>query len=136
VPRLSVVSLAVVLAALAAAPGALAKGDVTATIERPTACDAAPGTSVTIAFALTTATDHGTEPFGAGGVFVRLRRADGRSPLIRRARSDRRGHYTARVRVPRGGIRRIDVGLKGEVRAGGRVRPANHLFTVVGDPCR
>jgi hypothetical protein len=142
VPRLSVVAVTALSAAslaFALAPTAApAKGRVTATVQAPTRCDAAAGTRVRIAFTLSALRADGqtAEPFGAGGVFVVLRRGEGRTALKRAARSGARGHYTARVTVPRGGIRRIDVGLEGTRTSGGQTHDADVLFRVVGDPCR
>jgi hypothetical protein len=137
VPRLCLVVLVVVGGVgLVAAPGALAKGRVTARIEQPTRCDAAAGKKLTVAFSLTSAEADGTaRPFGASGVFVKLRRADGRSLKVR-ARSDRRGHYRARIVVPHGGLRRIDTGLEGETIRQGVTHDADVVFTTRGDPCR
>jgi hypothetical protein len=137
VPRLWLVSLVAVLLVVAAAPSASAKGRVTASLDRPTRCDAAPGTRITIAFSLTTYAAAGAEPFGAGGVFVKLRRAGGRPAIKATARSDRTGHYVARVTVPRGGILRINAGLEGTTTAaGGKVSDADLLFPTRNDPCR
>jgi len=124
------------VAMLVAAPGALAKERVTANIDRPTHCDAAAGSRVTIAFSLTTFASGRAQPFGAGGVFVRLRRAGGRAALEVAAHADRRGHYVARVTVPRGGILRIDAGLEGTQTSGGQTRDADVLFPTRNDPCR
>ncbi|HWI71668.1 MAG TPA: hypothetical protein VNT55_06915 [Baekduia sp.] len=139
--RAVAVAVAVGAVLLAAPVGAPAKGRVTATITAPARCDAAPGTKVTIAFALKTAAtaDEPSRPFGASGIFVVLRRTGGRPGLKRAATSAGAGmgEYRARVTVPRGGIRRIDVGLEGVRTApGGRTQDADVLFRVVGDPCR
>jgi hypothetical protein len=133
VPRPLIMLLPVAVAALAVTPPALAKDRVTATIDAPTACDAAAGTRITISWSLATATH---EPFGASGIFVRLRRFGGRPAVRKAARADRRGHYTVRVKVPRGGIRRIDVGLEGTRTTGGVTSDADVFFRVVNDPCR
>jgi hypothetical protein len=127
---------------LAAAAGAIVTGaasakdaGTTATISAPAACAAA-GTTMTVVFSIATA--DGT-PFGASGVFVRLRRGGGR-PAVERpaaASAGAPGRYRARFRVPRGGLRRIDVGLRGTTTlADGTVRPAPVLFRTTGDPCR
>jgi hypothetical protein len=88
---------------------------------------------------VTTAEADGTRvPFGASGVFVLLRRA-GRPDVKRAARPAGRGtgRYTVRMRMPRGGVRRIDLGIDGTTTApGGASRPAPALFRVVSDPCR
>jgi hypothetical protein len=133
------VLLASVVASLAVPTVAAAKGDAVARISSPTRCDASPGTRITIRFAVTVAAADGTTtPFGAAGVFVVLRR-EGRTGVKRAARAtgEGTGRYVVRTRVPRGGVRRIDVGLDGTASTpGGAPRPAPVLFRVVGDPCR
>jgi hypothetical protein len=138
-PRVAATVAVLAGAALVAAPGAVAKERVTATIHAPTRCDATPGKRITIAFQLTSFTAAGTpQPFGASGVFVLLRRGGGHAALKRAATATATGRYTARVTIPRGGIRRIDVGLEGTSTtvADGKTRDADVLFRVVGDPCR
>jgi hypothetical protein len=139
--RVAVWAVAVGVVLLAAPVAAPAKGRVTATIHAPARCDAAPGTKVTVAFGLTSAAtaQEPARPFGASGIFVVLRRTGGRPGVKRAARvaGAGTGEYRARVTVPRGGIRRIDVGLEGvSTMAGGRTEDADVLFRVVGDPCR
>jgi hypothetical protein len=137
--RAAVVAVAVGAVLLAAPAGASAKGRVTATIHAPTRCDATAGTRITIAFGLTSVAAGALQPFGASGVYVVLRRTGGRAGVKRHATpAAAAGRYTARVTVPRGGIRRIDVGLEGtrtDVADGG-TQDADVLFRVVGDPCR
>jgi len=128
----SVVSLAVP----ALAP---AKGDVRATITSPTRCDVAAGKRITVRFRLAAMDETGARrPFGAAGIFVVLRR-HGAAGVKRPATAlgEGTGRYTAQLTVPRGGIKRIDVGVEGTATsADGTVRPAPFLFPVERDPCR
>jgi hypothetical protein len=137
--RLSALAVAGAVPLLVAPGGAAAKERVTATIHAPTRCDAVAGHRITVAFQLTSWAQGTPQPFGAGGVFVVLRRF-GAKPGVKRAATSAgsgTGRYTARVTVPRGGIRRIDVGLEGTASTpGGATRDADVLFRVVGDPCR
>ncbi len=137
--RFRVVAVAAGVVSLAAPALASAKGDAKATIQSPTHCDAAPGTRITIRFLLTIRDADGTvRPFTASGVFVKLARV-GHPSFTRPAQLTGRttGRYTARVTMPRGGLRRIDVGLRGTVyEADGSSHPAPHMFPVTGDPCR
>jgi len=95
---------------LVVAPGAAAKEDVTARIDiSDAALEADPGATVRVRWTLT---DAGGEPFGAGGLFVRLTSAvDGASTTAGGRGSD--GRYSALVRVPEGGIGGIQLGLVG-----------------------
>jgi hypothetical protein len=132
-----VISLAVAaLAALAVAAPASGKGDVRARIDGPVRCDAAAGSTITVAWRLTSVEGDRRRPFGAGGVFVRLLSRSGARPTKARARSARRGRYSARVRVPRGEIRRLQIGLDGTRYVGDRVEPAPIYFRIENDPCR
>jgi hypothetical protein len=133
VPPLTVATLA---ALLVAAP-ASGKGDVRARIEGPVRCDAASGSVITVAWRLASVERGKREPFGAGGVFVRLvGEARGRPMSKARARAMGRGRYTADVRVPRGGIRRLQIGLDGIRRIADRTEPAPIYFPIENDPCR
>ena len=123
------------IALLAALPaGAAAKGDVRARIEGAVRCDARPGTSIVVRWSLRSVDANGrSEPFGAGGVYVKL---VGARSHTAGGRSRRTGRFTARVRVPRGGIRRIEIALQGWRSAGGRTERADKRFPVENDPCR
>jgi hypothetical protein len=86
-----------------------AKEGVVAVADRPIDIAAAPGTSLHVAWHLV---DGDGRPFGASGVYLRVSRC-GRKPLLIAARNRGRGGYTARFTVPRGGIRKLLVGLEG-----------------------
>lgn len=126
------------LAALAVAAPAAGKGDVRARIDGPVRCAAAAGSTITVAWRLTSVEDGRRRPFGAGGVFVRLLSRSGARPAKAHARSERsarRGRYSAMVRVPRGGIRRLQIGLDGTRHVGDRIEPAPIYFRIENDPC-
>ncbi len=100
---------------LAAAPIASAKGPIEARLDAGLSADAAPGTLVRIGFTLGV-----TEPSGSGaGTWTPV---DGWSPFVRLVGSgaettapalpDGEGHYTARIRVPGGGISRIEIATR------------------------
>jgi hypothetical protein len=137
-PRLVVVLLATAGAVAMVASDAAGKGAVRVVLDAPQRCDAAPGSVITVAWTMASEDGQGeVRPFGASGVFVHLVRGHGRAPVKRHARQDRSGHYTVRVRVPAGGIRKIKVGLEGTTyTAGGAAQDADHYFPVTGDPCR
>lgn len=89
---------------------ATAKEGVRATLNAPVDIHAAPGTFVSVDWDLADA--EGT-PFGAGGIYLRVARCGKRRPLRIPAREVSHGRYAAGFDVPRRGIRRITVGLKG-----------------------
>jgi hypothetical protein len=135
--RLSVVPVATAAILLSTVPGAAGKDRVRAAIDAPQRCDAAAGTTITVAWRLTTLFGGHRRPFGASGVFVSLDRTAGGTPVKRHARQDRAGHYTVRVKVPDGGIARIRVGLEGTSHfPDGTTKDADVYFPVSGDPCR
>jgi hypothetical protein len=114
----------VLVALVALAAPAMAKEGVRATLDRPVRLDAAAGTTIRVAWRLHHA--HG-RPFGASGIYLRVSRC-GRAPLRIRASQARDGGYVARVRMPRGGIRKLLVGLEGWRGAGERRQRADLFF--------
>jgi hypothetical protein len=122
--------LAVVLA-LAAPAGA--KGDVVARLLTPISRDVAPGTTVSVVWTLTVVEAGKRRPFRAGYVFVRLVGLNGaRTPLAYGVEAGPGGRYRARVRVPRGGVRRVEIGIMGTVCGGDGCRPGPRLFRIAG----
>lgn len=126
------VLLAAVLLGVAAAPAAGKEG-VRARIEGPVRCDAAAGSTITVSWRLVS---RDGRPFGAGGIYVRLLSDSGARPSKAYARERGRGRFRARVRVPAGGIRRLDVGLDGWRIIGKRRDYAPVSFPIQNDPCR
>jgi hypothetical protein len=128
--RLPVLLAAAALAALAAAPAAQTKGDVRATLTTRVPAQARPGTTLVVGWLLRWPGPNGAlHPFGAGGVFVRLRGGSGGSTTAL-GRALARGRYEARVRVPAGGIRRIQIGLHSWNDYG----PADWILPLTNDP--
>lgn len=98
--------------ALIAALQASGKEGVTATLTTRVPLTARAGTPLRIGWTLRTPDGH---PFGGGGIFVRLlsaSHAGARTTYVRCS-----GRCSAVVRVPRGGIRGIQIGIRG---GGGR----------------
>jgi hypothetical protein len=122
--------LAAALAALAAALPAAGKEGVVARLTTSVPLHASPGTRLEVAWTLTYPDANGRpRPFGANGVFVRLLSATGAAATIGFAPVGAypTGEYRATVVVPKGGIGRLEIGLRG--RANGR--PSDVLFPVV-----
>jgi hypothetical protein len=108
---------------LLAVPAA-AKDGVRAVLIEPMRLDSAPGTTLTVRWRLVA--EDGSR-FGASGIYLRVSRC-GRSP-IKIAASPRGGGYVARVTVPRGGLRKLVVGLEGWRSSPGRpARRADAYF--------
>ena len=115
-------------AALAVALGlvipALAKEGVRAKLEAPVRLDTAAGKTITVRWRLV---DDQGRPFGASGIYLRVSTCRGR--LLQVAAKDRgRGRYRSRVTVPRGGIRKLRVGLPGIRIIGERQERADAFF--------
>jgi hypothetical protein len=115
--------LLIAAGALPAMPVA-AKEGVRAKLDRPVRLDRPPGRTVQVAWHLT---DQQGRPFGASGIYLRVSRC-GRRPLRIPASAQGRGGYSARVRVPQGGIRKLVVGLRGWRIIGGRRERADAFF--------
>jgi hypothetical protein len=136
-PRLFLVPVAMAATMLLMVSGAAGKDRVRAVMDAPQRCDAPAGTAITVGWRLTTLSGGQRRPFGASGVFVELVRTGHGGPIKRHARQDHAGHYTVRVKMPQGGVRRIRIGLEGTTyRTDGAVADADVHFPVSGDPCR
>ena len=131
-PRLLVVAaLLVVVAALVASPGA-AKEGVVARVVTPITRDADPGSKITVVWTLYFVEAGERHPFGGGYVFVRLFGPNGsRSPRTY-AENPELGRFRAKVRVPRGGVRRVEFGIMGTACDQKGCRPSPKIFPIVG----
>jgi hypothetical protein len=115
--------VAVALGVLLAIPAA-AKQGVRAKLDRPVRLATAPGKTLSVAWHLV---DGRGRPFGASGIYLRVSRC-GHGPLRVRAKPRGHGGYSARVKVPSGGIRKLTVGLKGVMIVGGHSTRADVFF--------
>lgn len=133
---LAFLALAAVASVVAATPTA-AKEGVVARVLTPIPRNSEPGAKLKIVWTLSYVEAGIRHPFGAGAVFIRLFGADGaRSPRVY-ASEFKRGRYRALVDVPRGGVRRVVIGLMG--RSCGwpsGCRPSPAIFEIVGQPLR
>ena len=111
-------------AALLAMPAA-AKEGVRAELDEPVRLGTPPGETIKVAWHLA---DAEGRPFGAGGIYLRVTRCGGRSPMTVPATERSRGGYSARLKVPKGGIRRLRVGLRGWRIMGDRKERADVFF--------
>jgi hypothetical protein len=103
----------VVLVALAVAADAAAKEGARAHLLRPVPMHAAPGTLITVHWSVDVPGPNGTrEGISAIGMFVRLVGRGGASTAAQ-SRENVGPPYSARVRVPRGGILLIRFGIAG-----------------------
>jgi hypothetical protein len=129
--RFALVALAAAAALVAALP-ATAKEGVTATLLTRIPLDAPAGTRLEVAWRLTYL-DHGSRrPFGAGGVFVRLRSAAGGRAVTAFASGN--GDYRTTVVVPEGGIGDVQIGLQGWTSGPDGTRESDLLFPITNDP--
>ena len=127
---------ALVLVALAVlAPPAAAKDGVRAVAVGSVHLDTPPGEKLRVTWDLVAADGR---PFGASGIYLRVSRC-GRRPLRVSARERAHGRYTARFTMPRRGVRKLMVGLKGWRTVPGRTERADAIFNFVpalGRDCR
>jgi hypothetical protein len=118
--------------ALVAALPATGKEGVEATLLTRIPLDAPAGTRLEVAWTLAYR-DHGRRrPFGANGVFVRLRSAAGASAETGFASGN--GAYRATVVVPKGGIGDVQIGLRGWTNDAAGTRESDALFPITNDP--
>jgi hypothetical protein len=101
--------------------------------------DAPAGTELQVAWRLFSVDASGQrEPFGANGVFVRLRSASGPEveEAFARTGAHATGEYRAVVGVPDGGIGDIEIGLMGSRSDATGTRRADLIFPIANDPVR
>jgi hypothetical protein len=118
----TLLALLLTAGALVAAPAA-AKDGVRAKLDAPVRLDKAPGKTVLVTWHLV---DERAQAFGASGIYLRVSRC-GHKPM-RIAALRRAGGYSARFVVPKGGIRKLVVGLKGWRIIGKRRERADAFF--------
>jgi hypothetical protein len=119
--------IALALAGASLAAPAPAKDGVRATLDKPVRLDARAGEIVRVAWHLSDG--HG-RPFGASGIYLRVSRC-GAGPMRVRARERGHGRYSVRFKVPKGGIRKLMVGLKGWRIIGRTKERADAIFNFV-----
>ncbi|MBJ7348504.1 MAG: hypothetical protein JHC87_08050 [Thermoleophilaceae bacterium] len=123
----------------ALADNADAKGNIRATLDQSIPSDSTPGKLITVGWKLeserpSSSSKSGAskyQPFGAGEVFVRLIGPAGSRPT--EAIVDGRGHFSASVRVPSGGVKDIKIGIKGTtINADGTRRAGDYFIPITG----
>jgi hypothetical protein len=125
-----------VLAALVVVTPASGKEGVVARVLTPISRDAAPGSKVNVVWTLAEVDGEGSRPFGGSAVFIRLFGPGGSHSKRVYGAEVASGRFRATVRIPRGGVRRVAIGLMGERCDAEGCRPSPILFRVVGSPLR
>lgn len=120
---LLLLSVLITAAALLAMPAA-AKEGVRAELDEPVRLGTPLGETIKVAWHLV---DQEGRAFGASGIYLRVSRC-GRPPSTVPATERSGGGYSARVKVPKGGIRRLRVGLRGWRITGARKERADKFF--------
>src|SRR6476619_918015 len=105
-----------ITASVALALPSLAKEGAEARLDTVIHRDAAPGSTIAVAWSLFQVVDDKESPFSASGVYMRLKGADGKSAteVLGTESPVGSGHYTATIQVPDSGIAEVEVGLRGE----------------------
>jgi hypothetical protein len=135
--RLTLSLLVATAAAGVAVVPAAAKEGVKATLATKIPLDAKPGSRLRVAWKLIYAEgDNRGQPFGANGVFVRLRSASGaRAETAFAPTADHAdGEYAATVAVPKGGIGDVEIGLRGFTSGAAGTHTSDMLFPITNDP--
>jgi hypothetical protein len=102
----------------------------------PISRDAAPGSKVNVVWTLTSLDGEESRPFGGSAVFMRLFGPGGTHSKRVYGAEIASGKFRATRRIPRGGVRRVAIGLMGEACDSEGCRPSPILFPVVGSPLR
>ena len=115
---------------------AAGKESARATLTTRVPAAATPGSTLRIAWVVTVPDGHGGRtPFSADGMFVRLLSGPGGKSAKVYA-DGANGGYRATVRVPTGGVRGIQLGLRGYASDGKRTWESDALFPITNDPFR
>ncbi len=127
---LTVTLLLSVFLILVGTTGVLAKEDAIVTLDAALPTDPEPGSEITVGWTVETRGVNGElEPFNAEAVFIRLIPATG-EPAEVVGRQSPLGHYVATVTVPAGGIRSVEVGVRGESCSGGTCQRSDMMFPI------
>lgn len=122
------------MVALAAVLPAAGKDGVQATLVTRIPLDAVVGARLEVAWTLVYVDERGRRrPFGGGGMFVRLLSASGAPPVTALAHG-KPGCYAATVRVPKGGIRAVQIGIPSWSSGPTGTQRADWLFPITNDP--
>jgi hypothetical protein len=115
---------------------ASAKEGVVARVLTPIARDAAPGSKVNVVWAVTEGEGEESRPFGGSAVFIRLFGPAGSHSKRICGAEVASGRFRATLRIPRGGVRRVSIGLMGEACDAEGCRPSPILFRIAGSAFR
>jgi hypothetical protein len=135
--RLAPLLVLATVAALVAALPAGAKEGVTARLESTIPLAAPAGMHLTVRWSLAARDEDGTRrPFSAAAVFVRLLSKTGAGATVGLAspRAHADGTYAATVVVPEGGVRDVQLGLRGFTSGANGTHNADVLFPIANDP--
>ncbi len=128
----AVVALVALAASVVGGTPAAAKEGVVARVLTPIPRSAEPGTKLRVVWTLSFVEDGQRRLFTAEGVFIRLFGPDGsRSPRVY-AFQPTPGRYRATVTVPRGGVRKVVIGVMGTACDAAGCRSAPALFPIAG----
>ena len=132
----AILALVAALASAVAATPTSAKEGVRARVLTPISRSAEPGTKVTVVWTLYHLDAGKRVPFNANGVFIRLFGPAGSHSTRVYAAQSELGRYRAAVTVPRGGVRRVVIGLMGTSCGPDGCRPSPAVFAIVGQSLR
>ena len=132
----AVLALVAVTASAVAATATPAKEGVLARVLTPISRSAEPGTMVRVVWTLYHVDAGKRVLFNASGVFIRLFGPSGSHSTRVYATQPELGRYRAAVMVPRGGVRRVVIGLMGTSCGPDSCRPSPAIFGIVGQPLR
>lgn len=103
------------LLALATAPATFAKEALEATLDAPIAMGTAGGTEILVGITVVAPDPEsgGVHPVEGSPIYLKLTGPDGATTRAAAAGDRPAGHYTARIEIPAGGARDIEIGIHG-----------------------
>ena len=111
-PVAAAASVAALVLFAAAAP-AVAKEGMQARLDAPVGRDTPGGTELIVGMTLTVLEGSVLHPVDGSPIYIKLTGPDGSSTRGYGEEGSKRGHYTARIVVPRSGVTRLEIGIHG-----------------------
>lgn len=105
---------------------------VRATLTNPAVLATPPGHVITIAWTIGEHARRVDPKFGGQGLFVRLKGQSGSATVA--AATGGHGHYSATIRIPKGGVQTIQIGIEGFTSGAGGHQTAPTLIPITNSP--
>lgn len=110
----------------------VSRGWVSATLTNPAVLETPAGHMVTVTWTIGNHARQVDPKFGAQGLFIRLKGTPGSATVA--AAKGGHGHYSATIRIPKGGVQTIQIGVEGFTSGAGGYHTAPTLLPITNSP--